>query len=394
MTPQVGNTLEPAGTLVYYLLASGSFGGFPVSRGARDPIRTDEIARTFSDAAVAKLARRAGLRRANFKELAAGIRASVEQYAKEVRLATPNTVHREIEGLVQAAARRDYPKLRENYANLSNDARQPLEDRVQRIRDRAPTEDQKLYWALPELAELDDPCCQSAAAEAILRIATIGWSKDGWILYAPEPSKSEPRREAERTFVRWLQVAYSRATGRMPPNTGQHYRPGPFPRMVAECLRLARAPSSDPDDDRAGLAVQLINDLDRERRYANNVWDLRCILGPLRREYPVIDCIVGLVEDGQADVRRIPRWAGADQVVGPPSLIEFEETGTICFYLRPEDHRTLAIEPFARARIMDIANSLKALATPRRRRLTGPRAVKGVAVRRIRGAEGWRTTTS
>jgi hypothetical protein len=95
-----------------------------------------------------------------------------------------------------------------------------------------------------------------------------------------------------------------------------------------------------------------------------------------------------LIEEGQADVRRIPRWADADQVVGSPSLIEFEETGTICFYLRPEDNRTVAIKPFARARIMNSAHSLKGLATPRKRRLTGPRAVKGLRIRRIRAAEG------
>jgi hypothetical protein len=389
---------------VYYLLASGSLGGFPVSRGARDPIRIDEIARTFSDAAVAKLADRVGMPvGTDLKELATGIRASVEQYAKEVRLATPNTVHREIDALERAARGRADPKLRRIYADLSDNARQLLEDRSQRIRDRAQTTDEIRRWVLPDPADLSDPYRQLAASETIHRVAVTGayWSKgrrrpggknsvqSNWQLHAPELSKSEPRREAERTFVRWLQVAYRGATGCMPPNTAQHDRPGPFARMVAECLRLARAPSSDPDDDRTGLAVQLINDLDRERRRDGDIRNWRRILRPLRLKYAVVDDIAGLVEQGQVDVKSmLPGMdEDPDAFFCPPALIEFKETGTICFYLL-HLRQTIRIKPFPRARIMEIANRLRSMATRERgARRTGPQAAQGLTVRFV-GAEG------
>jgi hypothetical protein len=78
-------------------------------------------------------------------------------------------------------------------------------------------------------------------------------------LCAPKASRREPRREAERTLVMWLQVAVAEAGAKVPV-TAHHYKRGPFAKMTAEVLRLVRAPESAE-----GLAVELINHLERER---------------------------------------------------------------------------------------------------------------------------------
>jgi hypothetical protein len=89
-------------------------------------------------------------------------------------------------------------------------------------------------------------------------------------LNAPSRRRGFARRDAERQFVMWLQVAYLEATGRRPPRTARHAGPnrkvirkvgGPFVRMVIECLRLVGAPHAD--------AVELIKDLERQRRQSD-----------------------------------------------------------------------------------------------------------------------------
>jgi hypothetical protein len=269
-------------------------------RSSKDIIRVDEIADVFSDAAIARLARRAGLPAVtDLKRLAVGTRASAEEYAKQGRQAHPNTAHREIDALARAAARHDYEALAQAYDGMSDATRGLLEGRSQGIQQRAATDAERLSWKLPEAPALRDPCPRHAASETIHNLAVSGgrlatgrkrpggkqsaeWRRR---LHAPDPSRSEPRREAERTFIKWLRADYYTATGRMPPNTAQHYRPGPYARMVAECLRLVRVPTKDPDDDRVGLAVQLINDFDRDRRLAGLIKKWRRIMDPLRHKH-------------------------------------------------------------------------------------------------------------
>jgi hypothetical protein len=253
-----------------------------------DPLCSEEVDHVFSDRSVAKLVVRIGLTNCvDVQRLAKGMRSSASRYASDAHLPTPNSLRREIAHLQHAARGRKYKTVAGVLAQLSETARELLEGRAAVLSDR-PWPDQPARASLPKPEELHDADRRDDACDLIHVIATMGgYSVDGrrrstgkqdreWRvrLYAPKASRAEPRRRAERSFVRSLRANYFDATGRMPANTAQHFRPGPFSRLVAECLRLLRAPTRDPDDDRAGLTVQLINDIDRERRLTNLVQDL------------------------------------------------------------------------------------------------------------------------
>jgi hypothetical protein len=351
-------------------------------RNSKDIIRIDEIADVFSDAAIARVARRARLPGdPDLKRLGAGIRASVGEYAKQSRQASRNTVHREIDALARAAARPDYEALAQAYDGMSDAARGLLEERSQRIQQRAATDDERHSWKLPEAPALRDPRRRQAASEAIYCLAVTGGrlakgrKRPGgkqsleWLrrLHAPEKSRSEPRRQAERTFLMWLRVNYAIATGRMPPNSARRDMGGPFARLFAECLRMVRAPATSEDPDRTGLAVQLINDFGQACRIAKLEADLRQILNPLRRIHPAASELCRLIENGRAVIRRIPLGADENPVPDVPALIEFEETGNLCFYVSQSQWRTIRVKPAPRARIMRLAEGLSAAAAPERR---------------------------
>ena len=73
-------------------------------------------------------------------------------------------------------------------------------------------------------------------------------------LHAPKKSPHFLKRQAERTFVMWLGIAWTEATGHRPAATANSDNPGPFAGMVQECLNLVGAPRAN--------AVELINNPD------------------------------------------------------------------------------------------------------------------------------------
>ena len=81
--------------------------------------------------------------------------------------------------------------------------------------------------------------------------------------HAAEPSRREPRREAERNFVMWLQIAVAETTETVPTLTARYGKLGPFARMVQMCLRKAGAKYAE--------VAQLLNDLNRARRASSVV---------------------------------------------------------------------------------------------------------------------------
>ena len=134
-------------------------------------------------------------------------------------------------------------------------------------------------------------------------------------------------------------------------------------------VSVVRVPASDTDHDLHGLVVQLHNDLAPLRRRAPLTRQLRRILGPIRSRCHIVDEVRRRLELGEAGVLRVP--AGTDDGCVPrgPAIIEFEDAGTLCFWCPPIGHRTIAIKPFARSRIMELAEGLDALnATARRAR--------------------------
>jgi hypothetical protein len=348
---------------------------------SKNPISADEVLQVFSDRAVARLATKVGLPKGtDTQRLAKGIRASAQQYALDADRPTPNMMRREIDMLQRAADGRKYEKVARLRAELSGPTRELLERRAANIRSRSSSQDEQTAWSIQKPEQLHDCASRNDACDMVYSLAVTGgypvkgrrrptgkqYAKLQVRLYAPEPSRAEPRREAERTFVMWLRAGYCDATDRMPPNTAHHYRPGPFARMIGECLRLARVPTTNTDDDRVGLAVQLINDFDRERRLDELIRKWRRILDPLWHDDAAMTQVPRLIEAGKAVVRRISRGADDGAIADQPSLIEFEETGTLCFYLSPKERRTLSIKPFPRARIMQIAEALFAATSKKR----------------------------
>jgi hypothetical protein len=163
-----------------------------------------------------------------------------------------------------------------------------------------------------------------------------------------------------------LQVTYLQATGQMPPTTARSDMLGPFARFVAACLRPARASVTDNDPDRTGIAVQLINDIDRLRRKRKLARNFRRILGPLR-EADTTGCISMLgriVEDGKAEVMRLQ--PGDDTPIQKSALIEFLDVGRLCFFVASGHWWTTSVKPYPRARIMTLAEKLHAVNGPNR----------------------------
>ena len=332
-------------------------------------IHTDEVDCVFSDRVVDGIAKRARLpAETDINRLAMGVRASAKEYAKQVRQATPNTVRRQIAGLARAAASRDYLHLIEIYRTLPDAARNLLEKRSQRNRE------QGVDWILPDPADLYDPERQQSAAATIYKLAATGGyrekgrkrpngkrSKDRWLpsLYAPPPSRSEPRRAAERDFLMWLRDKYCDATGGRSGNTARRDILGPFARFFAECLELARTRTTVNDPDRAGLAVQLINDFAAEIRKSKLIDELRQLLKPWWQQYLAVSELARMIENGQAAVRHVAVGMDAAPAPDAPALIEFEETGNLCFYVSPRLAETIHVEPASRARIMVLAMGLQ-----------------------------------
>jgi hypothetical protein len=182
-----------------------------------------------------------------------------------------------------------------------------------------------------------------------------------------------------------LQVLYCNATGRMPPTTARRDMLGPFARIVAACLCLLRAPVSDNDPDRTGLAVQLINDLDRARRKDKLVGDFRRILGPLREadRSGTISAVGRLIEDGKAIVVCVQPGNEADDLPEQTALVEFEDVGKLAFFIPPSRCRTVAVKSRPRARIVRLAQGIHAINAPdqaarvRRKRASEERARNG-----------------
>jgi hypothetical protein len=385
--------------------------------GLEDPIRLDEISTVFSDEAIARIATHAGLplgtgsQQTAPKRLADVVRARLYNFAVEVRRPTPNTIHREIEALARAAEAKNYERLASLVADLSDAARRSLETRAETARQMSQVriEAWKDLSALrgslrircpvdrsvdmPAAADFLDPERRESAADNLFRLAVVGRGRD-WPesdgeypadvpgseadgkhshsvepyhdpkrlrLHAPGASRREPRREAERNLLRGVLLTTYVATGRMPPLTARHGFPGPFLRFAAECFRLARVRASDTDHDLRGLAVQLHNDIAPLRRRATLTRLWRRALGPLRRRYYLIDEVRRRLELGEAGVLRVPGGADGGSLPKRPAIIEFADSGTLCFWCPPIGHRTVAIKPFARRRIMQLAESVDAL---------------------------------
>jgi hypothetical protein len=160
---------------------------------------------------------------------------------------------------------------------MSPAVRRSLEARGAVIDDRRRTLTNRRMRNLPAPGELRDPLACDHAVEHLRTLIDVGgyWGEGRnrptgrrsrtWkpLLHAPVASRGEPRREAERFLVINLQIAVSEATGKLVSRTADPRKPGPFARFAAETLRLVRAVGPA---NAIGVAVEIINGLDRERK--------------------------------------------------------------------------------------------------------------------------------
>ena len=229
---------------------------------SRGIIRASEIEHVFDAPCIARLARTGKLpAHADLRLFGEGVREAVRIYARDARTPNANTQRRQIVELHKAAAGRRFEKVAELLRELSPTARDFLNERGSRT----------LSISLPEPEDLLDGARREEACVTIERIAGyVGSYVEGrmrpsgvrsrtWrtTLYAPEPRRHFPRREAERDFLMWLSLAWLDAVGEPPSLAVNSDRPGPFARMVKECFELVGAGHID--------VTGLINEQNRRR---------------------------------------------------------------------------------------------------------------------------------
>lgn len=237
--------------------------------GRKARLAPDDVNRMFDDACIEELAGIGKLPAgADRKRFAEGIRLAARMYATESRIPNVNALNDEIAELHRAADRCRYDEVACLLEQISARARDMLTERGGRpsIGIKLPTPDTLRDGARRESACADVArlCRIGGRVVESRRRATGKRSRKVWraVLYAPKKQRNFDRRAAERDFVMWLRVTWVEAVGQTPSQTARHAdasrRPGPFARMVQECLRLVGAPDAD--------AVGLINELHRRRR--------------------------------------------------------------------------------------------------------------------------------
>jgi hypothetical protein len=201
---------------------------------------------------------------ADRKRFAEGAREAARIYAREARVPTDNELHAEIYKLYRAATCKRYEKVADLLEGLSPKAHDSLSRRGARpsLGIKLP-----LSQALRDAAQREESCakiatlCQFGGSYVKGRLRSpSGKRSRTWdpLLHAPKPRPRFPKRDAERNFVMWLQIAWMEATGKQPSLAANPARLSPFGRMAQACLKLVGADHAD--------VVGLINELNRRRR--------------------------------------------------------------------------------------------------------------------------------
>ena len=169
-------------------------------------------------------------------------------YARDAQEPSLNQLHNEIRQLHEAAQRGEYDQTAGLIETLTPPARDLLVERGQGAQH---------VVSLPTPAMLREPERRAEASQTVAMLCRMGgryvegrrrpsgkrsrtWKP---LAIGPTPRRHSRKRQAERDFVMWIQVAWLDATGRKPSLTAHTFRPGPFAKMVTECLRLVGAPT-------------------------------------------------------------------------------------------------------------------------------------------------------
>jgi hypothetical protein len=232
-----------------------------VKKKSLPAIEVEQVEQLFDDAFIQNLAMIAKLPADADKErFGKSIREAARIYARDVREPNANELHTQIGEIHQAATRLEYERVATLVENLSAKA-------LDMLKNVAATD-------LPPTGALRDHAQRKNACETIARLCRIGGERiEGrmrpsgkrsktwqWTIYGPEPSRTPLKRQAERDFVMYLQLAWAESVGRKPPQAANINRLGPFALMVQACLRRAGAVGSK------ATVVGYINELNRYRR--------------------------------------------------------------------------------------------------------------------------------
>ena len=257
------------------------------STKSKSAITADQIPHIFDDTCIENLARIGKLPpHANRQRFADSIREAARIYASEVREPNDNEVRAEIETLHRTAERQRFEEVATLLEKFSLRARSLLRYEERTIvklsaakldspRSRRRISARRRSVTLPSPKALRDEKRRDKGCATVVKLCQYGggWTegrkrpsgKRSWTwrpyLRAPKPQRHFPKREAELTFVMWIRTAWLEATGAEAPLTADPRRPGPFARMVKECLRLVRAAQAD--------AIPLLNKLNQIRRELN-----------------------------------------------------------------------------------------------------------------------------
>jgi hypothetical protein len=237
------------------------------TRKTAHPIEADEVSRVFDDASMERLACLSRLpATADRQRFADSVREAARIYAVDARSVTVRDQRTEISALLRAAERGQYERVASLIEKVSPATRASLRARAKRPAFAKPG------LGLPAPEVLRDPATRTDACAAVARLCRAGGryiagrrrpsgrQSVSWepLLHAPQSLERPPKREAERRFVMHLQLAWTEATGDTPSLAANPNRPGPFVRMVQECLKLVGAGHSD--------ASGMINKLNRRRK--------------------------------------------------------------------------------------------------------------------------------
>jgi hypothetical protein len=252
----------------------------------RPIIALGDVPAVFDEDQIGKLAKIAKLPGdADLNRFGARIKEAARIFVRDALVPTANELHNEIANLYKAANRQSYELVADLLERLSPQAHELLSGRTKVVGrnnasatrsprvtavgrhgeiltrvSRAP-----LRLPLPAPSNLRDEALRQEACEAVARLCWMGCNflkGRRSLLYAPEPRRNFPKRNAERDFVMWLSIAWVEATGKAPSRTARHAdasrKLGPFARFVRECLCLVGAKDAN--------AVELINEMHRRRR--------------------------------------------------------------------------------------------------------------------------------
>jgi hypothetical protein len=211
-----------------------------VSAKSREPIAAAAIPHIFDDACIDRLAAIGGLPRgADRKIFAEGVREAARIYARDARIPTDNELHAEIAALYREAERKRCGQAAALLEKLSPKARELLRKRATRLNLELPaSEDLRAATQQGNTCEVILRLCQYGGRYIEGRRRPSGKRSRTWrpLLVSPKPRRNFARRDAERNFVMWLQIAWLEATGKSPSLAANPARPGPFARMAKAAL--------------------------------------------------------------------------------------------------------------------------------------------------------------